>query len=215
MFKVIRPWPRKSCPLCSVYSSGWILSIFGTNYHKHKKVCRMWWPLTLTYIFQVIRPWLWNRVRSITFSVQDQLFFWLGIQNDSIVWVIMMRRGYPQNAGVLVILVITTYQHRIPFNMYHRLSRFKSEKHFHKRIADLANSCTFRANFNGMYIWVTYYQPLLRSFSTASHQFGLVCIIVRIVLFGLIRTMWYLTYIVVGWFIYFAGMCWYIDPTAT
>ena len=27
------PWPWKSCPLCSVYSSGWSLSIFGTNDH--------------------------------------------------------------------------------------------------------------------------------------------------------------------------------------
>ena len=42
-----------------------------------------------------------NRVRSVTFSVLDRLYFWLGIQYDSIVCVIM-RRGYPQNAGVLV-----------------------------------------------------------------------------------------------------------------
>ena len=34
-----------------------------------------------------------NRVRSVTFSVLDRLFFWLGIQYDSIVWVIMRRRG--------------------------------------------------------------------------------------------------------------------------
>ena len=34
-----------------------------------------------------------NRVRSLTFSVLDRLFFWLGIQYDSIVWVIMRRRG--------------------------------------------------------------------------------------------------------------------------
>ena len=27
------PWPWKSCPLCSIYSSWWILSIFGTNDH--------------------------------------------------------------------------------------------------------------------------------------------------------------------------------------
>ena len=47
-----------SCPPCSIYSSGWILSIFGTNDHQHGKVCRMWWPLTLTYIFKVIRLWL-------------------------------------------------------------------------------------------------------------------------------------------------------------
>ena len=30
IFKVIRPWLRKSCPLCSVYISGWILSIIST-----------------------------------------------------------------------------------------------------------------------------------------------------------------------------------------
>ena len=23
-------------------------------------MCRIWWPLTLTYIFKVIRPWLWK-----------------------------------------------------------------------------------------------------------------------------------------------------------
>ena len=33
--------------------------------------------------------------------------FWLGIQYDSMVWVIMRPRGYPQNAGVLVVLVST------------------------------------------------------------------------------------------------------------
>ena len=41
IFKVIRPWLRKSCPLCSVYSSGWILFIFGTNDHYHWRVCRV------------------------------------------------------------------------------------------------------------------------------------------------------------------------------
>ena len=34
-----------------------------------------------------------NRVRSVTFSVLDRLFFWLGIQYDPIVWVIMRPRG--------------------------------------------------------------------------------------------------------------------------
>ena len=53
-------WPWKWCPLCSIYSSWWILSIFDTNDHLHEKVCCMWWPLTLTYIFKVIRPWLWK-----------------------------------------------------------------------------------------------------------------------------------------------------------
>ena len=41
IFKVIRPWPRKLCLLCSVYSSGSILFIFGTNYHYHERVCRV------------------------------------------------------------------------------------------------------------------------------------------------------------------------------
>ena len=34
-----------------------------------------------------------NRLRSVAFSVLDRLFFWLAIQYDSIVWVIMRRRG--------------------------------------------------------------------------------------------------------------------------
>ena len=33
------------------------------------------------------------------------VFFWLGIQYDSMTWVIMRRWWYPQNAGVLVVLV--------------------------------------------------------------------------------------------------------------
>ena len=46
------------CPLCNIYSSGWILSILATNDHYHERVCRTQWPLTLTYIFKVIWPWL-------------------------------------------------------------------------------------------------------------------------------------------------------------
>ena len=33
IFKVIWPWTWKSCPLRSIYSSWWILSIFDTNDH--------------------------------------------------------------------------------------------------------------------------------------------------------------------------------------
>ena len=36
----------------------------------------------------------------------DFVFFWLGIQYDSMVWVIMRRRGYLQNASILDVLVI-------------------------------------------------------------------------------------------------------------
>ena len=53
----VRP-SRLSCPLCNIYSSGWILSILATNDHYHERVCRTQWPLTLTYIFKVIGPWL-------------------------------------------------------------------------------------------------------------------------------------------------------------
>ena len=57
----VRPSVRLSrlpCPLCNIYSSGWILSILATNDHYHERMCRTQWPLTLTYIFKVIRPWL-------------------------------------------------------------------------------------------------------------------------------------------------------------
>ena len=57
----VRPSVRLSrlpCPLCNIYSSGLILSILATNDHYHERVCRTQWPLTLTYIFKVIRPWL-------------------------------------------------------------------------------------------------------------------------------------------------------------
>ena len=40
-FKVIRPWLRKSCPLCSVYNSGWIILIYSTNDHYYWRVCRV------------------------------------------------------------------------------------------------------------------------------------------------------------------------------
>ena len=55
----VRP-SRLPCPLCNIYSSGWILSIWATNDHYHERVCRTQWPVTLTYIFKVIRPWLWK-----------------------------------------------------------------------------------------------------------------------------------------------------------
>ena len=35
----VRP-SRLPCPLCNIYSSGWILSILATNDHYHERVCR-------------------------------------------------------------------------------------------------------------------------------------------------------------------------------
>ena len=53
------------CPLCNVYSSGWIRSILGTNDHYHERVCRAPWSLTLTYIFKVIQAWLCDKTAKI------------------------------------------------------------------------------------------------------------------------------------------------------
>ena len=41
IFKVSRPWLWKSCPLCSIYSTGWILFIFSANNRYYKRVCRV------------------------------------------------------------------------------------------------------------------------------------------------------------------------------
>ena len=91
--------------------------------HKAKLIYRSLWNprLTLTpepevldgffpYLAQMITSmgrcvachdlWPWP-ISSRSF---DLVLTW-GIQHDSIVWVIMRRRGYPQNAGVLVVLV--------------------------------------------------------------------------------------------------------------
>ena len=60
-FHSVRPSVCPSClpcPLCNICSSGWILSILATNDHYRERVCRTQWPLTLTYVFKVIRPWL-------------------------------------------------------------------------------------------------------------------------------------------------------------
>ena len=55
IFKVIQPWLRKLCPLCSVYSSGWILFIFITNDHYHKRVCRV------LRFFQNLEIWIFGK----------------------------------------------------------------------------------------------------------------------------------------------------------
>ena len=45
----------KSCPLCSIYSSGWILFIFGTNDHYHKRVC------CVLGLFQNLAIWIFGK----------------------------------------------------------------------------------------------------------------------------------------------------------
>ena len=55
IFKVIWPWLRKSCPLCSIYSSGWILFLFGTNDHYQLRVCRV------LHFFQNQKIWIFGK----------------------------------------------------------------------------------------------------------------------------------------------------------
>ena len=94
IFKVIWPWLWKSCPLCKVFSSRSIISIFATENHYHLRVCHLWS--------------LWQNSKILIFRkfFGFHLVFWLGIwyelvnsmdlgfkMNWSIVWVIMGRRG--------------------------------------------------------------------------------------------------------------------------
>ena len=57
-------------------------------------------PFNICTSYQATKIWNFGdffKFVALTFSS-----FWLGIQYDSMVWVIMRRRGYPQNAGVLI-----------------------------------------------------------------------------------------------------------------
>ena len=74
IFKVIQPWLCNKitkichiqlCPLYSMYSSEWILSLFGTNDHQHERVHHVEWSLILTYIFKVIQSWICNKTVKI------------------------------------------------------------------------------------------------------------------------------------------------------
>ena len=72
----VRP-SRLPCPLCNIYSSGWILSILATNDHYHERVCRTQWLLILTYIFKVIRPWLRKLCPLWNFDSSGWIFFYI------------------------------------------------------------------------------------------------------------------------------------------
>ena len=88
----VRP-SRKPCPLCSTSSFGWIHLIY------------------IHLIKQLLNSKIWifgNFLNFVTLSCFklcnfDFVLFWLGIWCESLVWVIMRRRGVSQNAVVLVI----------------------------------------------------------------------------------------------------------------
>ena len=69
---------RLSCPLCNIYSSGWILSILATNDHYHERVCRahndLWrWHISSRSFSLDLE----NRVRSVASTVLDGFFLYL------------------------------------------------------------------------------------------------------------------------------------------
>ena len=59
IFKVIRPWLWKSCPLCSVYSSRWIPFIFGTIFFSKSGNLNFW------QIFLIFRSWPWKKKSTV------------------------------------------------------------------------------------------------------------------------------------------------------
>ena len=71
IFKVIRPWLWESCPLCSVYSSGWILFTFSINDHYYKRVCRVLLffsesgNLNFWQYFLIFWPWPWKKKSTV------------------------------------------------------------------------------------------------------------------------------------------------------
>ena len=92
--------PRPSripCPLCSFYSSGWIHFIFMHLIKQLQKVCHV---QSFLPNFKNFKFWQFFKICNFDF-----VLFWLGIWCESLVWVIMGRRGVSQNAGILVVLV--------------------------------------------------------------------------------------------------------------
>ena len=53
------------------------------------------------FVFKLKNLKFWRILEICNF---DFVFFWLGIQYDSIVWVIMRQQGYPKNTGILVLI---------------------------------------------------------------------------------------------------------------
>ena len=97
----VRLW-TESCPLCIFNNTHRIHFIFAHLIKQLKKVCRV--SVMPVSKFKYLKFW-----RIFYICNFDFVFFWLGIQYDSMVWVIMRRWWYPQNAGVLVVLIMTTY----------------------------------------------------------------------------------------------------------
>ena len=62
---------------------------------------RTQWPLTLTYILKVIRPWLRNRVRSVASTVLNGLFLYLAHMITIIRWCVACNVSF-QNLQIWI-----------------------------------------------------------------------------------------------------------------
>ena len=94
----IRPFVRPSrilCPLCSTYSSGWIHFIY---IHLTEQLQKVFWTFLQNFKIRIFG----NFFKICSF---DFVLFWLCIWFESLVWVIMGRRGVSQNTVILVVLV--------------------------------------------------------------------------------------------------------------
>ena len=90
----LRPSVRPH-PLCSAYSTGWIHFISIHVMKQLQKVCPV---ISLLQNFKIWFFWQTNVTLTLSF---------LGIWCESLVWVIMGRRRVSQNAGILVVLVVS------------------------------------------------------------------------------------------------------------
>ena len=96
--------PSVPHPLCSAYNSGWIHFIF---IHLIKQLYFGRW-VTCKVSCETSKYKFWQCLKICNF---DFVLFWLGIWCESLVWVIVGRQGVSQNAGILVVLVISLHTH--------------------------------------------------------------------------------------------------------
>ena len=101
----LRPSVLPSVPpavtLCNIFSSGWILSILATNDHYHERECHTQWPLTLTYIFKVIWPWLWKSCPLCSVYSSEWILF-IFCTNDHYYQRVCLMVRYFQNMEILI-----------------------------------------------------------------------------------------------------------------
>ena len=95
------------CLLCIFHNTCWIHFIF-THLIKQRQATSEG-ALCEKVFSQLKNLKFWHILEICNFNF---VLFGLGIQYKSIVWVIMGWRGYPRNAGILVVLVIVQFPYK-------------------------------------------------------------------------------------------------------